>query len=108
MPASEEPALRAAMTASLAYAGSIDERPVAPGDAAVAALGAFDEALTDDGADTCVVCPWHGGKFDLRDGSVVLGPPTRPAAAFEVREVDGRLQARRVDARSLRTNPVGR
>jgi nitrite reductase/ring-hydroxylating ferredoxin subunit/uncharacterized membrane protein len=26
------------------------------------------------GADACVVCPWHGSTFRLRDGAVVHGP----------------------------------
>ena len=81
------------------------DRVVAYADRCTHRGGPLHEGTLEDG---CVVCPWHGGRFDLEDGSVVLGPPTRPAAAFEVREVDGRLQARRVDARSLRTNPVGR
>jgi nitrite reductase/ring-hydroxylating ferredoxin subunit/uncharacterized membrane protein len=58
--------------------------------------------------DGCVVCPWHQSAFDLTDGSVAEGPATRPQSSFEVREVDGRLQGRRVDVRSLRTEPVGR
>ena len=56
----------------------------------------------------CIVCPWHGSAFSLRDGSVEQGPATRPQASFETRVVDGRLQGRRVDVRSLRTEPVGR
>jgi len=59
-------------------------------------------------ADGCVVCPWHGSAFDLSDGSVAQGPATRPQASFEVRVLEGRLQGRRVDVRSLRTEPVGR
>ena len=43
--------LRAAMTAALDYASSIDGRRVAPDAAAVAALDAFDEPLPEDGAD---------------------------------------------------------
>lgn len=83
----------------------LGDRVVAYADRCTHRGGPLHEGRLEDG---CVVCPWHGGKFDLQDGSVVLGPPTRPAAAFEVREVDGRLQARRLDARSLRTEPVGR
>lgn len=56
----------------------------------------------------CVVCPWHDSAFDLTDGEVASGPATRPQASFETRVVDGRLQARRTDPRSFRTNPVGR
>ena len=83
----------------------LGDRVVAYADRCTHRGGPLHEGRLEDG---CVVCPWHGGKFDLQDGSVVLGPPPRPAAAFEVREVDGRLQARRLDARSLRTEPVGR
>ncbi|SDT24711.1 Ferredoxin subunit of nitrite reductase or a ring-hydroxylating dioxygenase [Friedmanniella luteola] len=81
------------------------DRVVAYADRCTHRGGPLHEGTLEDG---CVVCPWHQGTFDLEDGSVVLGPPTRPAPAFEVREVDGRLQARRVDPRSLRTEPVGR
>ncbi|WP_375429787.1 Rieske 2Fe-2S domain-containing protein [uncultured Friedmanniella sp.] len=63
------------------------------------------EGTVEDG---CLVCPWHNAAFDLRDGSVALGPASRPQTAFEVRVSEGRLQGRRLDERSLRTNPVGR
>jgi nitrite reductase/ring-hydroxylating ferredoxin subunit/uncharacterized membrane protein len=59
-------------------------------------------------SDGCMVCPWHDSAFDLRDGSVVVGPASRPQTKFEVRVSEGRVQARRVDERSMRTNPVGR
>lgn len=57
--------------------------------------------------DGCVECPWHGSRFDLTDGSVVRGPATRPAASFETRVVDGQVQVRRDEARTLRLNPTG-
>jgi nitrite reductase/ring-hydroxylating ferredoxin subunit/uncharacterized membrane protein len=56
--------------------------------------------------DGCVECPWHGSRFDLTDGSVVRGPATRPAPAFELRVVDGRVQVRRDEERTLRLNPT--
>ena len=31
-----------------------------------------------------VTCPWHGGQFDIRTGSVLGGPPKRPVRAFPV------------------------
>jgi nitrite reductase/ring-hydroxylating ferredoxin subunit/uncharacterized membrane protein len=58
--------------------------------------------------DGCIVCPWHESAFDLEDGTVRQGPASRPQASFEIRVVDDRLQGRRVDARSMRTDPVGR
>lgn len=57
-------------------------------------------------ADGCVECPWHGSRFDLADGSVVRGPATRPAPVFETRIVDGRVQVRRDEERTLRLNPT--
>ena len=56
--------------------------------------------------DGCVECPWHGSRFDLTDGSVVRGPATRPQPTFEVRTSEGRVQVRRDEERSLRTNPT--
>jgi nitrite reductase/ring-hydroxylating ferredoxin subunit/uncharacterized membrane protein len=35
--------------------------------------------------DLCVVCPWHGSTFRVRDGSVVHGPATGRQPAFETR-----------------------
>lgn len=55
----------------------------------------------------CVVCPWHGSKFSLADGSVMGGPATRPQPTLEVRTREGRVEVRRCEPRVLRTNPVG-
>jgi nitrite reductase/ring-hydroxylating ferredoxin subunit/uncharacterized membrane protein len=55
----------------------------------------------------CVVCPWHGSKFALADGSVMGGPATRPQPMLEVRTQEGRIEVRRSEPRTLRTNPVG-
>jgi nitrite reductase/ring-hydroxylating ferredoxin subunit/uncharacterized membrane protein len=57
-------------------------------------------------SDGCVECPWHGSRFDLEDGSVLRGPATRPAPAFETRVVAGRVQVRRDEDRALRLNPA--
>ncbi|GAA1789116.1 Rieske (2Fe-2S) protein [Actinomadura chokoriensis] len=51
--------------------------------------------VTDDNADVCVVCPWHGSTFRVADGSVVHGPATARQPAFESRVTeDGVLQVR--------------
>jgi nitrite reductase/ring-hydroxylating ferredoxin subunit/uncharacterized membrane protein len=36
------------------------------------------------GGSRCVVCPWHGSAFDLRDGTVVHGPATAPQPTYAV------------------------
>lgn len=53
----------------------------------------------------CVVCPWHQSRFDLRTGAVLESPATRPQGIFEVREQQGKVQIRRAEVGSLRTNP---
>ncbi|WP_019631810.1 Rieske (2Fe-2S) protein [Actinomadura atramentaria] len=46
--------------------------------------------IVQDGDDElCVVCPWHGSTFRVRDGSVVHGPATGRQPAFETRVSDG-------------------
>jgi len=45
-------------------------------------------------AGSCVVCPWHGSRFRLSDGSVAGGPATVPQLSYDVRTVDDRLQVR--------------
>ncbi len=34
---------------------------------------------------TVVICPWHGGRFDLKTGKVVAPPPINAETSFEVR-----------------------
>ncbi len=41
-----------------------------------------------------VTCPWHGSKFDLRDGRVLRGPATFPQPPLVVRERDGIVEGR--------------
>jgi nitrite reductase/ring-hydroxylating ferredoxin subunit/uncharacterized membrane protein len=43
-----------------------------------------------------IVCPCHGSRFALRDGRVLAGPATFDQPAFEVRQNEGKLEARRV------------
>ncbi|SDE06694.1 Rieske 2Fe-2S domain-containing protein [Auraticoccus monumenti] len=45
--------------------------------------------------DGCVRCPWHDSLFDLRSGTVVMGPASRPQPVLEVSEREGRLLVRR-------------
>lgn len=56
--------------------------------------------------DDCIECPWHQSRFSVIDGSVIQGPATRPAATFLTRVVDGRVQVRRDEERTLRLNPA--
>ncbi|GAB3541715.1 hypothetical protein GCM10027403_33450 [Arthrobacter tecti] len=66
--------------------------------------GPLHEGAIEDG---CVVCPWHGSRFQLTDGQVARGPATRPQRTFEVRTVDGRIEIRPSDdPGSLRSEPV--
>jgi nitrite reductase/ring-hydroxylating ferredoxin subunit len=44
--------------------------------------------------DTCVECPWHGSRFDLRDGRVTQGPSPYAQLAFEARQRDGGIEVR--------------
>ncbi|WP_213450238.1 Rieske 2Fe-2S domain-containing protein [Rhizomonospora bruguierae] len=48
-----------------------------------------------DGGDPCVVCPWHGSVFRLRDGAVMHGPAAtdQPVLASRISE-DGLVEAR--------------
>ncbi|MCW2621928.1 MAG: Rieske (2Fe-2S) iron-sulfur domain protein [Frankiales bacterium] len=65
--------------------------------------GPLSDGTLEDG---CLVCPWHGSSFDAGTGAVVRGPATRPQPAYDVREVAGRLQARRRESRALPADPV--
>ena len=44
--------------------------------------------------EVCIECPWHGSRFDMRDGSVTQGPSAFPQQSFDVR-----LRAGNVDVR---------
>lgn len=37
----------------------------------------------------CLVCPWHGARFNVNSGQAVAGPTRIPLSTYEVREVDG-------------------
>lgn len=63
-------------------------------------LYAFDDVCTHqqclvsggelDG--TNVICPCHGGTYDVRTGEVLAGPPPAPLATFPAREENGSVQ----------------
>lgn len=42
----------------------------------------------------CVECPWHGSRFDFRDGEATRGPAAYPQPKYEVRIRDGAVEAR--------------
>jgi nitrite reductase/ring-hydroxylating ferredoxin subunit len=64
------------------------------------ALYAFDDGCTHracslaegDLEESSVVCPCHGGAFDLESGEVVGGPPTEPIHTYEVRVEGGMIE----------------
>lgn len=57
--------------------------------------GPLDEGeVSLEGSEPCIVCPWHGSHFRLRDGAVARGPATSPQRSYDVREQGDRLQVR--------------
>ncbi|GLZ08520.1 hypothetical protein Acsp03_59860 [Actinomadura sp. NBRC 104412] len=53
--------------------------------------------VADENAEPCVVCPWHGSTFRVRDGQVVHGPATGRQPSFESRVLEnGTVQVRPV------------
>ena len=44
-----------------------------------------------------VQCPWHGSRFNVKDGSVVDGPATFPQPCFEARVREGQIEVRSPD-----------
>lgn len=52
-------------------------------------------SLSDGGLEgTSIICPCHGSRFDLRDGSVINGPATMPEPRYEVRLRDEMIEVR--------------
>ena len=54
---------------------------------------AIDNACTHQGgplaegavAEDEVICPWHGGRFNIKTGAVTGPPPTRGVKSYRVR-----------------------
>lgn len=57
---------------------------------AIAATCTHRGAPLDEGEldGTIVVCPWHGGQFDITTGKVVSPPPMKDQIPFDVRIQD--------------------
>ncbi len=54
-------------------------------DSCAHAGGPLSEGTLSDG---CLECPWHGSRFDLRDGRLRTGPSVYDQPAFEVRRIE--------------------
>lgn len=44
----------------------------------------------------CLVCPWHGSRFDLRTGQALQGPTVFPQPCYATRQRNGNIEVRRV------------
>ena len=42
-----------------------------------------------------IQCPWHGSRFNLKDGRVLNGPAVHRQSCFEVRISEGQIEVRR-------------
>ena len=56
-------------------------------------LSEGEVTVQDD--EVCVVCPWHGSTYRLRDGAVRRGPAAMPQPVLKVRIVGEHVEARR-------------
>ncbi|RJS58560.1 hypothetical protein EH11_01719 [Bacillus subtilis] len=45
---------------------------------------AYAELANGDLDGHCLYCPLHFASFDIRDGSVIDGPPDQPLSTYEV------------------------
>jgi nitrite reductase/ring-hydroxylating ferredoxin subunit/uncharacterized membrane protein len=54
----------------------------------------------------CIECPWHGSRFNAKDGSVDRGPATAPQPTYATRVTADGIEVRRPEARALRRNTV--
>ncbi len=53
--------------------------------------GPLSEGTVEDGT---IVCPWHGSRYSLADGSIVDGPTTHPQPWYECRIRGGQVEVR--------------
>lgn len=57
--------------------------------------GPLEEGAVEDGS---VTCPWHGSRFDLGSGAVLLGPACAALPRYEVRVTErGRVELRQAE-----------
>ncbi|MGH9073501.1 MAG: DUF2231 domain-containing protein [Acidimicrobiales bacterium] len=54
----------------------------------------------------CIVCPWHGSRFDLDSGVPIEGPASVPQPVYEARVDGDDLEVRRREPRALRQRAV--
>jgi nitrite reductase/ring-hydroxylating ferredoxin subunit/uncharacterized membrane protein len=57
-------------------------------------------------ADGCVTCPWHGSRFEARNGQVRRGPAVAAQPSYDVRHEGTEIKVRRDEPRALRANSV--
>lgn len=55
--------------------------------------GPLDEGHIEDG---CLVCPWHGSRFRLIDGTPARGPAAMTQPVWQVETADGRIHVKNV------------
>jgi nitrite reductase/ring-hydroxylating ferredoxin subunit/uncharacterized membrane protein len=65
--------------------------------------GPLSEGDLEDG---CLVCPWHGSRFELGSGLPVHGPASVPQPVYQIRVADDGVQLRRSEKRALRQRSV--
>ncbi len=79
---------------------TVEGRSLCVGHMEDGSFGAIDNVCTHDGGvlgqgeleGSCVECPRHGARFDLRTGDVKALPAVFPVNAYPVRVVDGRVE----------------
>ncbi|BBU29810.1 pyridine nucleotide-disulfide oxidoreductase [Burkholderia sp. THE68] len=66
--------------------------------------GPLDEGAICNGR---IVCPWHKGTFEVRDGSLVEPPPLKALTRYEatIRDGDVYVSAQPVDSGEIRNEP---